>query len=123
MELYNSISDWLSELKQKKVRNKKIVLLTTGALNPIHIGHLNTLKIAEDNLINKGYEILYCSISTSSDDYLNEKKIGFKILFTFFPFELRLEMLKLTIKEYYNNGNNKKYNITIYQSFDRYTLC
>ena len=54
MELYISISERLKELKEKKLNNKKkIVLLTTGALNPIHIGHLNMLKIAADNLIKK----------------------------------------------------------------------
>ena len=114
MELYTSISERLKELKEKKLNNKKkIVLLTTGALNPIHIGHLNILKIAADNLIKKGYEILCCFISPSSDDYLNDKKSWTKN-FVYFPFELRLEMLKLAIKEYNNNPNNKKYNIRIH---------
>ena len=98
MELYNSISDWLSELKEKKLRNKKIVLLTTGALNPIHIGHLNTLKIVEDNLINKGYEILYCSISTSSDYYLNEKKNWIQNFVYFLSFWIKIGNVKINNK-------------------------
>ena len=87
MNLYIPIKDKLEQLKISEPNSKKekIVLLTTGALNPIHIGHLKMLKIAQDNLEKKGFEILCTFISPSSDSYLEYKKY-YSPNFFYFPF-------------------------------------
>ena len=124
MNLYEPIKKKLEQLKISEPNSKKekIVLITTGALNPIHIGHLNMLKIAQDNLEKKGFEILCSFISPSSDSYLSDKKKYGKPNFFYFPFEFRCEMCKAAIEEFNNkqnnqnnnNNNNNKYNFAIH---------
>ncbi len=109
MNLYKPIEDKLDQLRNSK--KEKIVLLTTGALNPIHIGHLKMLKIAQDNLEKKGFEILCTFISPSSDSYLEYKKY-YSPNFFYFPFEIRCKMVKAAIEEFNKNIkiNNNNFN-------------
>lgn len=61
-------------LKPYKPRFKNIVLLTTGSFNPIHLGHIKMVEIAEGYLSEKGYNVLGAYFSASHDKYVKEKK-------------------------------------------------
>ena len=100
--------------KSKGKKNKKnVILLTTGALNPIHKGHINMLKLAQDCLEKKGFKVDKIYLSPSSDIYLEDKKNRNGVDY-YYEFKYRLAMCKLAINDFKNeNKRNKKYNIEV----------
>jgi nicotinic acid mononucleotide adenylyltransferase len=51
----------------------KIVLVTTGAMNPIHNSHVQMMFKTREYLVRAGYNVLHGWISPSSDAYLSTK--------------------------------------------------
>ena len=92
---------------------KNVILLTTGALNPVHKGHINSLKLAQDYLVSKGFVVEKIYLSPSSDIYLKDKKNDGKIDY-FYKFEYRLKMCRLAVEDFKKeNKDNEKYNIEV----------
>jgi Icc-related predicted phosphoesterase/nicotinic acid mononucleotide adenylyltransferase len=54
-------------------RKPRAVLLTTGALNPIHKGHLQNMELAKLSLESQGFVVLGGFLSPSSDAYVSGK--------------------------------------------------
>ncbi|MCR8648443.1 hypothetical protein [Leptospira interrogans] len=69
-----------SFLKKPKTDNH-CVLLLTGALCPIHDGHLEMMIIAKESLEKEGYEVLGGYISPDHDDYVGPKTDSFLNIF------------------------------------------
>lgn len=60
--------------KLKKVKSKNpIVLLSSGAYNPLHIGHIKMLDLAKEELIKKGFEVIGGYFSFAGNDYVKTK--------------------------------------------------
>ena len=82
---------------------ENIVLLTTGAFNPIHRMHLEILNIAYKHLISqKNYNVLCAFISPSADCYVKHKRPPL------IPFGLRCEMIQTSIEEFYEENQDKE---------------
>ena len=84
---------------------ENIVLLTTGAFNPIHRMHLEILNIAYKYLLSlKQFNVLCAFISPSADCYVKHKRPPL------IPFELRCDMIQTSIEEFYleNNEHNEE---------------
>jgi Icc-related predicted phosphoesterase/nicotinic acid mononucleotide adenylyltransferase len=54
-------------------RKPRAVLLTTGALNPIHKGHIQNMELAKSSIESQGFEVLGGFLSPSSDAYVTGK--------------------------------------------------
>ena len=106
----NKNSDNKDKKDKKEVKN--VILLTTGALNPVHKGHINSLKLAQDYLEKKDFKVEKIYISPSSDIYLNSKKTSRKIDH-YYNFKNRLEMCKLAVEDFKKENNNEKYKIEV----------
>ena len=99
--------------KKDKKDVKNVILLTTGALNPVHKGHINSLKLAQDCLESKGFVVEKIYLSPSSDIYLAGKLKNKKIDY-FYKFEDRLKMCRLAVEDFRKeNKDNNKYNIEV----------
>jgi len=84
---------------------KNIVLLTTGAFNPIHRMHIEILNIAYKYLLSlKDYNVLCAFISPSADCYVKHKRPPN------FPFDKRCEMVQASIQGFYKEKNENKEN-------------
>ena len=82
---------------------ENIVLLTTGAFNPIHRMHLEILNIAYKHLLSqKNYNVLCAFISPSADCYVKHKRPPL------IPFGLRCEMIQTSIEEFYEENQDKE---------------
>jgi glycerol-3-phosphate cytidylyltransferase-like family protein len=66
----------IQNIKEIKNQNKVIVLLTTGAFSPIHIGHIDMLEIAKAKMEKQGYSVVGGYISPSHDSYVSTKYNG-----------------------------------------------
>ncbi|TGK42262.1 cytidylyltransferase [Leptospira andrefontaineae] len=62
---------------EKPKTDNHCVLLLTGALCPIHDGHLEMMIIAKESLEKEGYEVLGGYISPDHDDYVGPKTNSF----------------------------------------------
>jgi hypothetical protein len=51
----------------------RIVLLTTGAMNPVHLGHLNAMERARQHMTSLGYHVVGGFMSPTHDDYVRPK--------------------------------------------------
>jgi hypothetical protein len=51
----------------------RIVLLSTGALNPVHLGHVSAMERAREYLNAMGYNIICGYMSPTHDDYVGPK--------------------------------------------------
>lgn len=69
----NCLTTPFNHLKNIDDSKENIVLLTTGAFSPIHLGHISMMNSAEKNLIEKGYNVLGCYFSPCNYKYLNKK--------------------------------------------------
>lgn len=70
-------------------RGQRCVLLTTGALNPVHLGHVAMFDRARDGLESEhGFDVVGGFLSPSHDAYLSGKHRDSG----FFPADLRLAM-------------------------------
>ena len=96
--------DLIIPLLSNADKNKEnIVLLTTGAFNPIHRMHLEILNIAYKYLLSlKKYNILCAFISPSADCYVKHKRPPL------IPFNIRCEMIQTSIQEFYEENNDKE---------------
>jgi len=110
--LKNENNDGKNNNRDDKKDIKNVILLTTGALNPVHKGHIMSLKLAQDYLENKGFVVEKIYLSPSSDIYLNNKKNDGKIDY-FYKFEDRLKMCQLAVEDFKKENNNNKYNIEV----------
>ena len=110
----NENSDNKNKNKNKKDKKevKNVILLTTGALNPVHKGHINSLKLAQDCLESKGFVVEKLYLSPSSDIYLNSKKNSGKIDH-YYNFKNRLKMCQLAVEDFKKENNNEKYKIEV----------
>ena len=109
----NNIGNIKNSYDKDKKDVKNVILLTTGALNPVHKGHINSLKLAQDYLENKGFVVEKIYLSPSSDIYLNDKQNRGKID-CFYKFEYRLKMCQLAVEDFKKeNKDNEKYNIEV----------
>ena len=88
-------------LKNSKEKNNNIVLLTTGAFNPIHRMHLKILNIAYKHLISKKYNVLCALISPSADCYVRYKRKPS------IPFEKRCDMIQESINDFCDENKDK----------------
>lgn len=90
-EIYSKIKN-LND-SSKDPASKKIILLTTGALNPIHRMHLLNFIIANNFLKSKSIEVLCGLVSPSADCYVQCKRNPF------IPFTKRCEFVLKAINE------------------------
>jgi len=78
-------------------RGRRCVLLSTGALNPVHLGHVAMFDRARDVLESEyGFDIVGGFLSPSHDTYLSGKHADE----TFFPAVQRLAMCAAATKDH-----------------------
>jgi len=78
-------------------RGRRCVLLTTGALNPVHFGHVAMFDRARDCLESEhGFDVVGGFLSPSHDAYLSGKHRDS----AFFPADLRLAMCVAATKDH-----------------------
>jgi nicotinic acid mononucleotide adenylyltransferase len=63
----------LSPIQAKTKPGMTAVLLTTGAMNPIHLGHVAMMHSAADRLRAAGYDVRGAYVSPSHDAYVQPK--------------------------------------------------
>lgn len=73
-----NLSKILYQLETKQTftsepRQARVVLLGTGALNPIHNGHIKMMELARVSLQSRGYDVIGGFLSPSSDLYVSGK--------------------------------------------------
>ena len=78
-------------------RPRCAVLLSTGALNPVHLGHAALLRAARAALEQRGYVVLGGLMSPSHDSYVGPKAAAFGTLFL--AAERRAELADLLLAE------------------------
>ena len=64
--------NFMESLKGKETK-KYAVLLTTGAMNPVHKGHISLISQAKERIDADGYEVIGAWLSPSHDLYLQQK--------------------------------------------------
>lgn len=62
--------------KEAKKDHRKVVLVTTGSFNPVHLSHIALLEKAKMALTQKGYDVAAGIISPSYDPYLKNKMLA-----------------------------------------------
>ena len=72
--------------------NNRCILLTTGAMSPVHRGHIHALAAAKRHLEGEGWEVLKVYLSPSHDLYLKHK---FGVPELRCPLERRLDIARL----------------------------
>ena len=77
---------------------KTAVVLTTGAMNPVHKGHISLINQAKLRLYDAGYEVVGVWLSPSQDSYLQEKALRLETIGLSAPF--RVEVTKRTVAKY-----------------------
>ena len=105
-EEINKLCDYrnlmLPLLAKAEKGKENIVLLTTGAFNPIHRMHLEILNIAYKYLLSlKKYNVLCAFISPSADCYVIHKRPPL------IPFDLRCDMIQTSIEQFYEENKEK----------------
>ena len=83
------------ESGEQKQKQKYAVLLTTGAMNPVHKGHLSLIYQSKLRLYKAGYEVVGAWLSPSHDLYLQPKAKKLKTIGLSAPF--RAELIKQTV--------------------------
>ena len=74
---------------------KTAVVLTTGAMNPVHKGHIALINQAKLRLWYAGYEVVGVWLSPSQDSYLQPKALRLNTIGLSAPF--RVEVTKRTV--------------------------
>ncbi len=97
----------------------KAVVVSTGALNPIHNGHLYELELACNKLKENGFEIIKVILSPSSDAYLKHKGNPY------FKHDIRLQMCNVAIEHFKNveGGVFSRFESTDYEEKTKGKLC
>jgi len=72
------------------------VLLTTGALNPVHAGHVEMLRSAAQRLEEAGYGVLAAYLSPSHDAYVQSKAMHLNTVGL--TGEFRAELVRRTVR-------------------------
>ena len=104
-KLDSDLKKIISPLLANSNSKENIILLTTGAFNPIHRMHLEILNIAYKHLISKKHNVLCALISPSADCYVKHKRKPF------IPFEKRCEIIDESINDFYTENKNKENNM------------
>ena len=104
-KLDSDLKKIVSPLLANSNSKENIILLTTGAFNPIHRMHLEILNIAYKHLISKKHNVLCALISPSADCYVKHKRKPF------IPFEKRCEIIEESINDFYTENKNKENNM------------
>lgn len=79
------VSHWPSEKMNRQLlkcgrnseRKPNAVLLSTGAYNPVHNGHINVFEEAREAVERKGYTVIAGFLSPSHDQYVRNKMKSF----------------------------------------------
>lgn len=67
------LSTPLSKLQRSSEKEKKVVLLSTGAFSPIHKGHIHMMECAKKSLLERGEKVIGGYLSLGHDVYLQQK--------------------------------------------------
>ena len=62
-----------SKFRPSNPAARECILLSTGAMNPIHRGHVAMIHAAADRLRAAGYDVLRAYVSPSHDGYVQPK--------------------------------------------------
>ena len=74
---------------------KTAILLSTGAMNPIHLGHIESMNLAKHRLREEGYLVIGGFISPSHEGYVKPKMARKNE--RYFPTDVRLEMVRRAV--------------------------
>lgn len=77
----------------------KAIILMGGSFNPIHIGHIESMEKAKEEVEKKGYQVVAGYLAVSTDDWVVKKKGKEQSI----PFEDRMKMCLLAVND---NGKN-----------------
>jgi nicotinic acid mononucleotide adenylyltransferase len=105
------ISTPINKLKNPKRKKKNVVLLSTGAFSPLHIGHIEMMKMAKKEIEKAGYKVIGGYISPSHDEYVDKKNNGtasFNIAKRIYLMEKILENHKWLMIDKWEAYYNKK---------------
>ena len=80
-EMIASHEPWpTSKFRPSNPAARECILLSTGAMNPIHRGHVAMIHAAADRLRAAGYDVLRAYVSPSHDGYVQPKARGLRTL-------------------------------------------
>ena len=80
-EMIASHEPWpTSKFRPSNPAARECILLSTGAMNPIHRGHVAMIHAAADRLRAAGYDVLRAYVSPSHDGYVQPKARGLSTL-------------------------------------------
>jgi nicotinic acid mononucleotide adenylyltransferase len=94
MDKMRKMLTFMESLKGKKTK-KYAVLLTTGAMNPVHKGHISLITQAKERIDADGYEVIGAWLSPSHDLYLQPKANKLNTIGLSAPF--RVEATRLSV--------------------------
>lgn len=74
----SSLEDWPSKKMDARIaaadpKTPRAFLISTGALNPVHTGHIAQFEAVKRNLEGKGYTVIAGFLSPSHDEYVGSK--------------------------------------------------
>ena len=87
----------LNRIEEAGIRNKLCVLVTTGAMNPVHRGHVHMLSAARTTIEAEGWHVLAGFISPSHELYVKPKCERFKT--PYMSTSDRLELVRLAVQD------------------------
>ena len=85
----------MESLKGKETK-KYAVLLTTGAMNPVHKGHISLITQARQRIYADGYEVIGAWLSPSHDLYLQQKAKKLKTIGLSAAFRVKATQLSVS---------------------------
>lgn len=94
MDKMRKMLTFMESLKGKETK-KYAVLLTTGAMNPVHKGHISLITQAKERIDADGYEVIGAWLSPSHDLYLQPKAKKLNTIGLSAPF--RVEATRLSV--------------------------
>jgi len=88
-----------ASIKRQKVQPKQglAAILTTGAMNPVHRGHVQMLHQAAARLREAGYGVVGAWLSPSHDSYIGNKTVDDARTFGL-PSDFRVELARLAVE-------------------------
>lgn len=73
----------------------KAIILMGGSFNPIHIGHIESMERAKEEVEKKGYQVVAGYLAVSTDEWVEKTKGKEQAI----PFEYRMRMCREAVKE------------------------
>lgn len=71
----HKITNHINKIKKnEEIEKKWVVLMTTGAMSPVHDGHIALLELAKKELEKQGMHVIGGYLSPDHDVYVNQKK-------------------------------------------------